>query len=240
MSILPFPLVLFFLISCSHVEKPSGKVEFPVSADLVLKVQRNALRAPASSGEHSDVSVRRVYFSSLYQQYTTLGHFLNRPSSVSSCPQFHHDKIEKDSKEVSRLTVFRPVKIGEDGLPFFPELAFNQDFSMVDYHDSLKNEVEILCEEGVSDNFYKFDNLVTHYSQNSSFHRNPRAMASVLKIPVFANFYLLKMLEAPGFESNSVEEKLLFQLTKTHWFESYVQEASRIRTSILKYKTVRK
>jgi hypothetical protein len=242
MHILPFPLLLLLLIGCSHLEGPSRQVQFPISAELVLKVQQNVERTPASSVqgiEFSDVSVRRIYFSSLYQQYTTLGHFLNRTSSISSCPQFHHDKLEKDSKEISRLSVFRPAKIGDDGLPFFPELAFNKDFSMVDYHDSLKKEVEILCEEGVSDNFYKFDNLVTHYSQKSSFHRNPSAIISVLKIPVFANFYLLKMLEAPGFEGTSTEEKILFQLTRTHWFESYVLEASRIRNHLLKNKTVR-
>jgi hypothetical protein len=238
-----FSLALYILVSCSHSKDRSRQVHLPFAEELLSKVQKNNGRSPAAFNpgiELTEKSVRRIYFSSLYQQFITLGLLLNRAPDIYFCPQFHHDKMEKDTRSISGMSFFRPVKVGHDGLPFFPELAFNQDFSMNDYHDSLKEEVEILCEEGVSDNFYKFDNLVTHYSHRSSFHLNPSAMNSVLKIPVFANFYLLKMLEVPGLVLTAPEEKILFQLTRTHWFESYVLEASRIRNNIIKNKTVGK
>ena len=122
----------------------------------------------------------------------------------------------------------------------FQELAFNKQFSLRDYHTVIKEEIDVLCEDGVSDNFYKFDNLITHYADKKSFHQNPTAMASVLKIPVFANFYLVKMLEIPGMNVPSAEEKLFIRLTKTHWFENYVTEASRMRNNFIKNKMVRR
>ena len=81
---------------------------------------------------------------------------------------------------------------------------------------------------------------MTHYSQKKSFHQDPKAMASVLKIPVFANFYLVKMLEIPGLKLTSPEEKRFILLTQTHWFENYVTEASRMRNNFIKNKMVRR
>jgi hypothetical protein len=231
-----------FLVSCAHFNEAPKTVQFPFAAELLQKVQRDINRAPASMDldDLSDKSPRRVYFSALYHQYLTLGQHLGKMSDVNSCPQFHHDKIETDSGLVPKVSLYQTSNIDETGKDFFPELAFNNEFSLRDYHKVLKKELKVLCEDGVSDNFYKFDNLVTHYAHKKSFHQNPNAMVSVLKIPVFANFYLVKMLETPGLNIPSAEEKRFIKLTNTQWFENYVTEASRMRNNFIKNKMVRR
>jgi hypothetical protein len=232
-----------FLASCSHFVKETPKTtQFPYISDLLQRVQKNTGRGPASLTEEdlSEKSPRRVYFSALYHQYLILGQHLGKKSQVKFCPQFHHDKIEAEERLVPKVTLYQPQSVEGGEREYFPELAFNEEFSLRDYHFHMASEIETLCEEGVSDNFYKFDNLITHYSHKPSFHQDPRAMVSVLKIPVFANFYLVKMLEIPGMHHISKDERRFIKLTRTDWFENYVTEASRLRNNFIKNKMVRR
>lgn len=237
-----FGLLSVLFVSCAHFgEAEIVTVQFPYATDLLQKVQMTSSRAPASlDDELTQKSPRRVYFSALYHQYLTLGQHLGKKTDIKSCPQFHHDKLETDSSLLPKVSFTQSTDVDSEGKDYFPELAFNKDFSLRDYHKTVKAEIQILCEDGDSDNYYKFDNLVTHYSTKKSFHQDPKAMASVLKIPVFANFYLVKMLEIPGLQYTSPEEKRFIQLTQTHWFENYVTEASRLRNNFIKNKMVRR
>lgn len=245
MNKIMFVLLSSVLVSCAHkAPEQAAVVHFPYAADLVKEIQKQASRAPASIEAVNDEegkSVRRVYFTTLYHQYLTLGSHLKKDSSLESCPQFHHDKIETERYSVPKLSSVNQGHVEEEGKDFFPELAFNKKFSLKDYHANLKTEIAVLCEEGLSDNFYKFDNLVTHYSHKKSFHRNPTAMESVLKIPVFANFYLLKMLQNRHEVSfTHPDEKKFINLTQTKWFDQYVSEASTRRNHFMKNKMVQR
>jgi len=242
MKNLNLALITVTLVGCSHFQDTPKTVQFQFAPELLEKVQKVATRAPASIdiSELSEKSPRRVYFSALYHQYLTLGQHLGNKSDLNFCPQFHHDKVETDSSLIPKVSMYPNENINPEGRNYFPELAFSRKFSLSDYHDVIKTELVTLCEEGVSDNFYKFDNLVTHYSNKQSFHQNPKAMASVLKIPVFANFYLVKMLETPGLNVTSPEERRFIKLTQTHWFENYVVEASRIRNNFIRNKMVQR
>jgi hypothetical protein len=239
---LGFGFLTILLTGCSHFNDAPKTVQFPYASELLEKVQKSSYRVPASLSEDdlSGKSPRRVYFSALYHQYLTLAQFLDKKNAVTSCPQFHHDKVETDSGQVPKISIYRPGTIEEKGRDFFPELAFGKEFSLSDYHKVIRSEITTLCEEGVSDNFFKFDNLITHYAHKESFHKNPKAMASVLKIPVFANFYLVKMIEIPGLNLTPPEEKRFIKLTRTQWFENYVTEASQMRTNFIKNKMVRR
>ncbi|MGE3608201.1 MAG: hypothetical protein AB7I27_01340 [Bacteriovoracaceae bacterium] len=232
---------ILLLASCSHFNQAPKTVALPYADGLVEEIQREADRNP-SSFEMDDLgekSPRRVYFSALYHQYLTLAQHIGKKSSINSCPQFHHDKIETDSHILPKVSFYQISSIEEEGKDYFPELAFNKKFSLKDYYGGIKEEIETLCEEGVSDNYYKFDNLVTHYANKKSFHLSPQAMASVLKIPVFANLYLVKMLQAQsGIVFLQEEEMRIIRMTKTHWFERYLSEAHRKRSSFIKNKVV--
>jgi hypothetical protein len=156
----------FLLVSCAHFNEAPKTVHFPYAAELLEKVQKTAVRVPASITEDdlSEKSPRRVYFSALYHQYLTMGQYLGKKSDIAFCPQFHHDKVETDSGLVPKVSMYQPQNVDEEGRDYFPELAFNKEFSLRDYRKVIKSELETLCEEGVSDNFYKFDNLITHYA----------------------------------------------------------------------------
>ncbi len=245
MNKLSLLVLSFSLISCSHVEKNLSDVHFPYAAELLSSIQQEeTTRKPASVNlETEDVegkSPRRVYFSSLYHQYLSISGFLNKKADIESCPQFHHDKLETEAVQVPKVSYYQSGPLDDEGKNYFPEMAFNKKFSLKHYHQSLKSELEVLCDEGVSDNYYKFDNLVTHYAGKKSFHLSPKSMEAVLKIPVFANFYLVKMLQGPLGEANHPEESRFIELTQTHWFEKYVTEASRLRNDFIKSNLVKR
>lgn len=237
-------LSAFALVGCSHVET-SKKVamELPFAPELVEEMQKVAARAPASL-EVSDVegkSPRRVYFTALYHQYLSLSNHLEVVADVNSCPQFHHDKIETDSAVLPTFSIFKRNGATSASKEFFPELAFTKKFSLNDHQADMRAEIATLCEEGVSDNYYKFDNLITHYASKRSFHSRPDAMKSVLKIPVFANYYLLKMIQPPhALSFVHPEEKKIITMTQTHWFERYVNEAHRMRSNLIKNRMVQR
>jgi hypothetical protein len=239
-----FGCLSLMLAGCAHKITSDHQVNLPFAADLVQGIQQDAGRAPASfEWEMSDTkSSRRVYFTALYHQYLTLGRFLEVGSTITFCPQFHHDKIETDGFATPVISETKIPKIAPEGKAYFPELAFNKKFSLKDHHTSIREELDVMCEEGLSDNFYKFDNLVTHYANKKSFHLKPEAMASVLKIPVFANYYLVKMLQSHqiGFTFTHPEEKRVIVMTNTQWFEKYVTEASRVRNTLLKTQMVKR
>lgn len=242
MKILGLGMISFMVVGCAHFEDAPKVVHFPYATELLEKVQMKTTRRPASLqvGDISGKSSRRIYFSALYHQYLTLGDYLGIKSEVLFCPQFHHDKLQTDSGLVPKVSLYHSSHVDEEGKNYFPEFAFNKEFPLKDYHQTITDELTGLCEDGVSDNFYKFDNLVTHYSHKNSFHKDPRAMGTVLKIPVFANFYLLKMLEVPGLNLQSPKEKDFIRLTNTFWFEDYIAEASRMRNNFIKNKMVKR
>lgn len=236
-------LSVFFLVSCSHVPAAKVVMQLPFAPELVEAIQKEAARAPASiqSGEVEGKSPRRVYFTALYHQYLTLSEHLNQLTDVNSCPQFHHDKIETDSSVIPKFSLFKSSKVNSDVKEYFPELVFTKSFSLQDHYQGIREEIATLCEEGVSDNYYKFDNLITHYAAKRSFHQRPDSMKSVLKIPVFANYYLLKMLQSPhAISFVHPEEKRVITMTQTHWFEKYVSEAQRMRSNFIKNRMVKR
>jgi hypothetical protein len=237
-----FLLLLLFLVSCAH-RRDLKTVQFPYANELLATIQeRNSNRLPASIEleAREDKSTRRIYFSSLYYQYLTFGSYLEKTRDLNYCPQFHHDKLEVEGWQVPEVSAYRATHIQPEGKDFFPELVFHQDFSIRDYHEQIRDEIVTLCEEGLSDNFYKFDNLVTHHAPRSSFHFQPEAMKSLLKIPIFANFYLIKMMEKSQHHSGHRDEKLFIEVTRTHWFDSYISTASKKRSHFLRDKMVKR
>ena len=228
---------VLFVVGCTHVAPKNIAMELPFAPELVEEMQKRGGRAPASLdvSEVEGKSPRRVYFSALYHQYLTLSNHLGETSEVQSCPQFHHDKVETDDSRIPEFSLYSSVKKVNSGKDFFPETVFNKKFSLKDHQSSMFQELAVLCDEGVSDNYYKFDNLITHYADKKSFHSKPDSMRSILKIPVFANYYLLQMLQpSQGVSFVHPEEKKIITMTQTHWFESYVAEAHRLRSDLIK------
>jgi hypothetical protein len=234
------PFLTLLMISCSHVHEATKVVELPFANDLLVEMQRGH-RSPASLLDTEEgKSYRRIYFSALYHQYLTLGQHLGKDQDLRHCPQFHHDKIENDAR-IRPLVTLYSTKSLQANREFFPELAFTSSFSVSDYYNTLGEEVRGLCEEGTSDNYYKFDNLINYHVGKMAFHKKPEAMRALLNIPVFANYYLLKMIQSPqGPYIVHPEEKKLIEVGQVHWFERYVARAHQVRNEFLKNKTVQR
>lgn len=236
-----FFFVSLSLVSCSHFSEAPKTVHFPYAEELLQEIQKGNSRAPASQNlsVNDEKSPRRVYFSALYHQYLTL----TQPQAeapIESCPQFHHDKVETDEKTLPQVTFYKPSKVAPEGAAYFPELAFSKKFSLKDYVATVREELDVLCDEGVSDNFFKFDNLVTNYADKKSFHSRPEAMVAILKIPVFANFYLVHMLNSHPTPFTNAAEARIIELTQTYWFDHYVSRASEKRDVFIKNKMVQR
>lgn len=220
-----------FLVSCAHTDHTNNLVAFPYAEDLVAQVQNTGGRVPASvpTFEMMEVSTRKVYFSALYEQYRSLGSYLGNDDKVNSCPQFHSEKQELDKRVFVTPKHSSPSDVAVQNTKYFPEQAFTKSYSLSDYQKTVKAELVTLCEEGVSDNYFKYENLVTHFSKNNAFHRTPASMTSVLKIPIFANHYLVEMLT----DSKLANGPKFIELSKTEWFGKYVSEATHKRKSLL-------
>lgn len=144
-------------------------------------------------------------------------------------------------------------------LPMFPELSLpvNDEENVYQYTSQFKSndmiqsfvkvameehaarnksELKKLCEYGASDNYYLFENLLTHFNTDDSFNNSMDSLRAVLKIPVFANLLLLRSLD-PQFiyygkeqfyeVSNisgkySIFEEELITRTNLSWMKLYI------------------
>lgn len=238
MKTLGLGFLSIFLVSCAHTDHTKNVVALPYAEELVTQVQKTGGRLPASvpTFEMMEVSTRKVYFSALYEQYRSLGTYLGEEEKLNSCPQFHSEKQELDKKTFAHYEHATPTEVASHDATYFPEQAFTKTFSLKDYQKTVKAELTTLCEEGVSDNYYKYENLVTHFAHNGKFHRTPSSMKSVLKIPVFANHYLIEMMT----NTKSEHGKKFIELSKTEWFEKYVREATHKRKTLLESQMARR
>src|SRR5688500_4121591 len=125
---------------CSHLPQTDKVVTLPFAPELLQEIQHSSGRSPASLEleVNEEKSSRRVYFSSLYHQYLSLGQYLNVESSLTFCPQFHHDKIETDAFVTPNIPATKISHVPKEERHFFPELAFNKKFSLRDYHSNLR------------------------------------------------------------------------------------------------------
>ena len=228
-------------MSCSHHKSVKNEIRLPYSADLLKDIQR-VTRTPSSiSDELESASNRRLYFSILYQQYKMLSSHLGTSVSIKFCPQFHTERLNADTASKTHFLI-QGYKIDPIQNSFFPEQIFQGDYSFHDYQQNIHEELVTLCDEGVSDNFYKFDNLMTYHVNRNDFHKGgAKSMEALLKIPIYANFYLFRMIQAQALSyPHNTAEKNLIKVSRVHWFEHYVNEAREVRESLMNNKTVQR
>lgn len=160
-------LFLMLIVGCSSQKVLQNHVSYQVDKDLLQKIQAqgNWSRTPASSVmEMENLSTKRVYFKTLFEQYLTF-----TSNKIEHCPAFHLDFLEA-----------RPLE------GFVAHKRADQIVA------SMEEELLELCEKGVSSNYYRFENLVNYHVKKRSFHQDPTSIFSLLKIPVFQNMYELK------------------------------------------------
>jgi hypothetical protein len=95
------------------------------------------------------------------------------------------------------------------------------------------NELEELCEDGTSDNFYAYQNLITHINNQKGLTPSKENMEILLKVSVFYNMALIESLKANAQKSSrsissvkeegAIDNQLLYRM-KADWANSYLEK----------------
>lgn len=200
-------LICFSIIGCSSQKVLEKRPQYAIDEGLLHKLQEESfrMRTPASVNL-TEVSPKRVYFQTLYQQYLAFTKLSQTPRTITHCPAFHTDFIEAQEVEVMVTSHKAQARALET-----------------------QKELIELCDKGVTANYYKFENLVQYHAHKKAFHQNPASIFSLLKIPVFQNMYELKLTHGL-----MVSHTPIMDLTKAHWFTSYLEEFKMEETMIVK------
>jgi hypothetical protein len=164
-------LPLIILVSCaSHGDKKSE----PFMVGVDEKIFKASLEVPNRSIANTDedltqeeTSLKRLYFKALYTHYIEL----QNTKKVLSCPQFHHDKTDIDASVV------------RSNLP-----RRKKQKKIKTYLTQIKRELNQLCEDGESENYFKVENLSTYFVGHKDFHLKSESFKVLFKLPVFSAF----------------------------------------------------
>ncbi len=201
-----------------------------------------------------------MYFLSAYSQYKTLGKLIGHKDELKSCPSFHNLLVNYDVKasqlEQYSLNVdFTEVKSDKTMASLYPILAVpyskSQDLytalendnwensndhlknALTHYFETTTREVEELCEKGVGSGYYVYENLVTYFKKDNSFHKTQNGLKALLKVPVLANMIILDNLNTKDstLKSDNIYDKWLLSRTNAEWFETFLNQLKDKRKS---------
>ena len=224
-----------------------------------------ASRAIASVNENNDytyLSVKKLYFLTLWQQQTVFNKILGKENSQNFCPQFHNDllKYEDRLKGVEHAYHNKQdvtsAKDSPDHVVFYPVLSLpykgvdlysylNQSGSWDKSSDYMKqalsvyaqkNEQEIqeLCSKGVTDGLYVYQNLTTYYSDDQNFISSNQALPSILKVKPVSNMLILNSFLRQDYQTNmSGVQTAFLQKLNVSWFKNYLYEMTSMRNNKL-------
>ncbi len=236
-----------FAVGCSNLESHQDKMKryqphrTNLSSSTYFSVEHfefsniSSKRAPASmekrDSEHAlGESNKKLYFKTLYKQYSTLlSYFPNlSKNEINSCPHFHSIYIENKGISIPTKTVNLNYDVEKLNDPkyveAFPELYLKiaQDETVLDeirknpkkinskIEEALSNklatisgEIKELCQHGVSDNYYIFENLYSHITTNK-FDASKENLNILLKTTVFYNQALINSVNKKQGHSRSI------------------------------------
>lgn len=208
---------------------------------------KNLVRMPASMPkEISGVNepLRVSYFKAIWKQKKDLEKILDI-TSTNMCPRFHNLVIDQSSsidekfltlkemtKKVSRLNdplIYPVLALPYKGVDLF-SYSNQYNLSDNDLYESLKqfyeisvNEVESLCEKGVSDGYFITKNLVELYSSEQNDLESSREyLEAMLKTPYVANLYVINSFKHSQKLNMNIAENMLKHLKAT-WFTAYLE-----------------
>lgn len=208
---------------------------------------------------------KKLYFSTLMQQYVKLqGYTYQNAPKVTSCPHFHTTYLKlKDSHIISSVTKHSWDKkysdtTSEKLISHNPELALPVTFdshgprvidlqssnkkdsvqkALVIYLEKMHTEINLLCQNGATDNYYTFENLQTSEDTKLS-KATVDSMTILLKSPIYLNELLIKSLSkakikgvsrkiASTHENRVKNIDIFYEVNarlKTRWFETYINK----------------
>lgn len=270
-----FALSSLLLVSCAHQSAPKEKLagwrveekgqvttgmpNYVLSAEaFAAATVEEAKRGLANDEqmaqelEESDLrpSLRRVYFRVLYQQFRDLKAVSADSAQLTTCPQFHHDKLMIDEAPVVSTTLFgaqlaRPT---EAELAYYPEWLLPAQAgaqsatiwsrggdskklmtkALSVHTKKIHKELRVLCEEGSSDAYFRLENMVTYFAGRPELQAQ-KGLAAFLKIPAFSTMLLLRSASQADASPLSAHDQKLIEEVKGAHFERYIGEVRKRR-----------
>jgi hypothetical protein len=239
------------------------KPDFYVGNIKNLKAKRLIASMKKTSAKLKKLSNRQIYFLTMYKQYKQLGAVIGQESTLNSCPSFHNvildhkESLKTDSSRYSSHISLTHLKGEPKLVSAYPVMALpysesedlysklrNNNFnheqeyledSLKKYYKSQENEVKKLCDQGVSPGYYIYENLVTYFEKDQSFHSTKAGLKALLKVPVLANMVILDNLKQESYALNKGNklENWLLERSNTGWFKNFIYELNENRNSHL-------
>jgi hypothetical protein len=98
------------------------------------------------------------------------------------------------------------------------------------------NELQELCEDGVSDNFYAYQNLLIHADTKKDLTPSKKSMETLLKVSLFLNMTLIESLKSNAKlsarsissvkEGDAIDNQLLYRM-KADWADDYLKNIKK-------------
>ncbi len=190
----------------------------------------------AEETQFNSLSNRRVYFLALLSQYQQLKGRMNMDApDIKVCPRFHTwvlDYNERAQKMEHDLSIMTSLPLTEDACRLHPELLLPLsadkpnptifDIAVKDqstptdelikkaltlHLSKMYAELGELCEYGNSNNYYIYENLISHVNVSPRFGEKPKDMDSLFKISIISNMALIKSLALNAVATNTVSRK---------------------------------
>ncbi len=209
----------------------------------------------------TDLSNRQLYFLTLTQQQMYMAKILGKDVAKNSCPAFHNtilnyeEYMQYEINHVNLSVDFSLVKQDGKNIVLYPVLAlpYSQkedlytklvevnwkegqkylEVSLNNLFNATEDEISELCDTGVSEGYYLYENIVTYFKRDNSFYRTKDGLTALLKVPTLANMLVLDNLFKPDyhFVKRNIFDYWLLKRSNSLWIKDYLQNISEKRNS---------
>ena len=228
----------------------------PASDSARPSLKKTSALNPAKNGKGLEKNIhfsnKRLYFLSLLEQHGKFENYLpGRVSpAIGSCPGLHSAFLDYKRSYTPTGKKLRAEVQPTGALLALPVGHGKQDKTLADIEEKgerkqlfnkalsvhvekIHSELVELCQYGTSDNYYAYENLMTHIKRDSrGFPVSSQNLQSLVKTTIFSNKILLSALEkqvapknlrAPASAAPKSQSWLHKVMQKHHleWFEQY-------------------
>lgn len=220
-----------------------------------------SIASTEEENELTELSNKKVYFFTLWQEYKAFKNIIGTGEKLNSCPQFHDDVLSKEKIVNNKIklydldTNFETVKLDPKNIVHYPVLSI--PYKGVDLYSYLKlkdewdnakkhtykaltaynernfTELKTLCDEGNSEGYYIYENMISYYKDNKEFQNSYQALTSILKVNTISNMLILDSIVKPEYKTAHIAgfQSALLEKLKVSWFKNYLYETNLIRNN---------
>ncbi len=217
-------------------------------------------RSIASTSSEMNITNQKLYLYTLMVQHNVYKATLDFEKDLRICPQFHNDLLtEKEDLSFSQFdsTIEREfMSLSNEDIVYYPELALTIDekplytfignsvltqkykHALLIKAEQNYQEIQQLCDNGNSDGYFVFTNLIKHIQENPNYLSDKDVYKAVFKIPAIANMLILKgsTKNAEFIDYHPVESEVLSRLN-ANWIKDYIHTINNYRVKRVSFRS---